>query len=65
MPEKAYIKLSLFDICGREVEPILNNYFESGSYEVTLNSTNLTSGIYFYKLVSEGYSQSRKTIIIK
>lgn len=59
------VKLELYDIIGRKVMTIVEKYFEAGYYEIDFGGSFLASGIYYYKMVSENYSQVRKLIFIK
>ena len=54
--ENGFVKLTVFDITGREVKVLINEYRQSGNYEVTFDArlhgqgSNLSSGMYFYQL---------------
>ncbi len=47
-----FVKLTIFDVLGREVSTLVNQNLQPGTYEVNFDGTNLTSGAYFYKLVA-------------
>ncbi|MCX6164728.1 MAG: T9SS type A sorting domain-containing protein [Ignavibacteriae bacterium] len=55
----------VYDALGREVETLVNEKQSSGVYEVTFNGSNLSSGIYFYKLITDEYSETKKMLLIK
>jgi len=57
--------LKLFDILGREVSTLINESLQAGTYEVLFDGSNLSSGIYFYKITSGDYAASRKMILLK
>jgi Secretion system C-terminal sorting domain len=64
------VKLTVYDILGREIETIVNKEQKPGNYEVQFDASNLTSGIYFYKLdTSTGsasmFTESKKMILLK
>ncbi len=61
------VKLSIYDITGREVSVLVNEKLLSGSYEFTFNSTGLSSGVYIYKLSIPGVQKAffNKMILIK
>jgi len=62
----AYVSLSILDIFGREVIPIMHNtYKESGFHSFELNTTNLSAGIYFCQLIAEGQRHKKTMIITK
>lgn len=59
------VKLSLFDITGKEVQVIINSELKPGIYEIDINSENLSSGVYFYMLKAVNFSDTKKLIILK
>ncbi|NOX64303.1 MAG: T9SS type A sorting domain-containing protein, partial [Chlorobi bacterium] len=63
--ETSNTKLIIYDILGREVATLVNEKQQAGSYEVQFNASNLTSGIYFYRLQSGSFAESRKMILMK
>jgi len=50
---------------GREVSDIVNQNQSAGSYEVIFDAGKLTSGIYFYKLQSGSFAETKKMMVIK
>jgi hypothetical protein len=63
--QEGIVKLKVYDILGREVEVLINEFQVSGRYQANFNSKNLSSGIYFYKLETEAFSQVKKMILLK
>jgi len=60
------IQVKVFDISGREVVSLVNNYQSPGKYAVNFNASNLSSGIYFYSLISDGQKiDTRKMVLLK
>ncbi len=59
------IKLSVFDISGKEVEVLLNKKLNRGTFEINWNAVNYSSGIYFYKLETQLYTETKKMVLIK
>jgi photosystem II stability/assembly factor-like uncharacterized protein len=59
------VRLNIFDISGREIQTLLNESLQPGSYEATFNGSNLSSGIYFYKLQSGDFIDTKKMLLIK
>jgi hypothetical protein len=57
--------LSVFDLRGREITTLVNEQLQPGTYEVTFDGSNLPSGVYFYKLSSGDYSDTKKMILMK
>ena len=60
------VRLSVYDILGREAAILVNNERKpAGRYEVLFTSTNLSSGIYFYRLQTENFVKTNKMVVIK
>jgi len=59
------VKLIVYDMLGREVKTLLNKSLQPGNYEVEFNGNELPNGIYFYKLTTDGFSQTRKMLLLK
>jgi hypothetical protein len=64
-PTTQYTILRIFDITGREVETLINEVLQAGSYEFTFDAAKLSSGIYFYQLKADGFVQTRKMVLTK
>ena len=59
------VLLKVYDIMGREVQTLVNEKLQPGTYETTFDGSNLNSGIYFYQMVSGDFKQTRKLILLK
>ncbi len=57
--------LKVFDILGKEVATLVNESLQPGTYETSFDASNLAGGIYFYRLQSDNYVESRKMLLIK
>jgi len=62
---KSNVTLKVFDVLGREVASLVNENQSAGKYEVQFNGNNLPSGIYFYKFITDGFTDIKKMILIK
>jgi len=60
-----FVTLKVYDILGNEIATLVNEEKPAGEYEVEFDGSELTSGIYFYKLISGNYVETKKMIIIK
>jgi beta-glucanase (GH16 family) len=60
-----YIKLSIYDMLGRTISILVDQFQNPGRYSVSFNAANLSSGIYTYRLNTSSASISRKLILIK
>jgi len=70
IPKSDHVTLKVYDLLGREIATLVNEYKQPGNYKVifnveTLRATSLPSGIYFYKLQSGGYSEVKKLVLAK
>jgi photosystem II stability/assembly factor-like uncharacterized protein len=64
----SFVKLRMFDVTGKEIAVVVNEQKPAGNYKIEFNITeynNLGSGIYFYRLETDDYSQTRKMVLIK
>lgn len=60
-----HIKLTVYDIRGNEIETLVNEIQSPGLYEIDFRGSNLSSGIYFYKMQTDNFEQTKKMILIK
>ena len=65
IPKNSLVKIVVLDELGREIETLVNERQNAGTYEVTLNATHYSSGVYFYRLTTEGYNETKKMMLIK
>lgn len=59
------VELSLYDITGRKVMDLVNSYQQAGEYSMQINASDLSSGIYMYKLRSGRHIETRKMLLMK
>lgn len=59
------VKLSIYDLLGRQIETIIDEYRQAGAYTVTFDASEFPSGIYFARLESGGSSKSIKMLLLK
>ncbi|MBN1634632.1 MAG: T9SS type A sorting domain-containing protein [Ignavibacteria bacterium] len=65
MKDSRFVNLKVFDLTGREVATLVNQRLEPGTYEVRFDANDLSSGIYFYQLKTDDFSQTKKFILLK
>ena len=65
IPSAGRVTLKIYDILGRGVKTLVNEYQTSGSYEKSFNAVNLASGIYFYQIRVNNFVATKKMILIK
>jgi len=62
---KRLITLIIYDVLGNEVAILINEEKKAGIYELEFDATNITSGIYFYRLTTGTYTATKKMLMIK
>lgn len=65
LPISNYVKLSIYDILGRELEILINGKQNAGAYQVEWDATNYPSGVYFYRLSGTEFTETKKLILLK
>ncbi|MCB9205949.1 MAG: T9SS type A sorting domain-containing protein [Ignavibacteriales bacterium] len=65
LPEVTNVKLTIFDVTGREITTLVNKEMNAGFYSVNWNAVNISSGIYIYKLETNSFVDVKKMILLK
>jgi hypothetical protein len=65
LPKSGQVSLIIFDVLGREVGTLLDKRMEMGRYSINFNAARLASGVYFYKLQTSEYTETKKMMFIK
>lgn len=65
LPNSGQVKLVIYDVLGRGIAVLVNEKQTAGTYETEWDGTNYPSGVYFYKLVTADYSETKKMVLIK
>lgn len=65
VPKSSHVKLIVYSSEGKEITTPVNTMLERGTYKTSFNGTNLTSGVYFYRLVTQDFTVSKKMILLK
>ncbi|MEP7171214.1 MAG: T9SS type A sorting domain-containing protein [Bacteroidota bacterium] len=60
-----YVTLKVFDVLGNEVRTLVNEKQNAGSYQVDFEGSGLSSGIYFYTLKTDGFSETKRMTLLK
>jgi hypothetical protein len=59
------VRLVVYDVQGREVQKLVNEKLNAGTYEVKFDGSMLSSGVYFYRMATEGFAETKRMLLIK
>ena len=62
---ESYISIKIYDIQGKEIESLIDQRYYSGNHTVSWDASQYPSGIYFVKMVSDNFSDTKKLMLIK
>ena len=65
IPRSSYTKLTIYDVTGRVMAILVNEDLKPGKYEVDWDASHRASGVYYYKLEAEGFSETKKMVLLK
>ncbi len=65
LPQSANVKVTVFDIAGKEIQVLVNAFMNAGIHQVQFNANNLASGIYTYKIQSDNFVKVNKMLLVK
>lgn len=65
LPKNSFVKIIVYDISGKEIETLVKENLKAGIYETDFNGSNRSSGIYFYKLFTSDFIETKKMILVK
>jgi hypothetical protein len=65
IPKEGLVKLKIYSTLGEEIETLVNEIKHAGNYNFALNASALPSGVYFYKLESGSFVETKKMILLK
>lgn len=63
--QSADVKIVIYDVNGREVEIIVNKRLSAGTYSADWNAAKYSSGVYFYQLAADNFSQTKRMVLVK
>jgi len=65
LPLSSYVTLKVFDVLGREIKTLVEGELNSGKHSVVFDMKNLSSGVYFYRLTTPTFSQTKSMGVLK
>jgi len=60
-----FVILKVYDVLGQEIETLVNEKQTAGTYETTFNASSYPSGVYFYRLITDNFKETKKMLLIK
>jgi len=65
LPSGSFVSLEIYDVLGNHISTLVNEFQAAGNYAKTFSSTELSNGIYFYRLKANGVLQTKKMLLLK
>jgi fibronectin type 3 domain-containing protein len=65
LPETALTKIIIYDLIGRKIQTLVNKELQAGYHTINIDAKNLPSGVYFYRIQSRDFIQTKKMILMK
>ena len=65
LPRAAKVKVVVYDILGKEMERLISEKLDAGNHSLKWNAGAYATGIYFYKIMADGFVQTRKMVLLK
>jgi len=65
IPLDTHVKLTIYDLLGNEIKTLVDGYQPAGTYSVKFDGSNLTSGIYIYRLQAGDFVSTKRMVLIK
>jgi len=65
VPNNSRVSLKVFDLLGREVAVLVNEVKPAGTYTATFNANDIPSGVYFYRLRSGSFTETKRLVLLK
>ncbi len=65
IPKASFVTIRVYDVLGKDVATVVDEYKPIGKYSVKFDASKLTSGNYFYRIQTSNYSETKKLILMK
>jgi photosystem II stability/assembly factor-like uncharacterized protein len=65
LPEPSLVSIKVYNVIGKEVMILIDEFKPKGNYEIEMNGFELTSGVYFYKMTAGNYTDTKRMLLIK
>ena len=65
IPRNGEVSLKVYNLLGKEVETLYSGFLQAGNYVATFSGSNLTSGVYFYRLQAGNLMETKRLVLLK
>ncbi len=65
LPNIAKVNLVVYDVTGREVATLVNEFQSAGKHQINFNATKIASGVYYYRIQAGDIIQTKKMLLLK
>lgn len=65
IPNDGFVSLRIYNVLGQEIKSLVNQFQKSGNYKLMFDASNLPSGVYFYKIEANNFTQVKKMMLLK
>ena len=65
LPASDFVTLKVYDVLGKEIETLVSGPQNAGNHSVQFNASNFANGVYFYRLKTETYQDTKKLLLLK
>ena len=65
LQKAGFVSLKVYDYIGREISLLVSKEMDQGAHSVTFDASGLSSGVYFYRLEVNGFTQTKKMTFVK
>lgn len=65
IPRQDFVKISVYDILGKEIGILVNENLNAGTYKVDFDASQMPSGVYFYRIQTTDFTESKKMVLLK
>lgn len=65
LPKSSDVKFVIYDVMGKEIETLVDEHLDAGTYETNWNASKYSSGVYFYKIETPEFTETKRMVLIK
>ena len=65
LPQAGNVRITIYDVTGKQVQTLINSYYASGTFNVNWNASSYASGVYFYRIESGNFNMVKKMVLLK